>query len=169
MFLAAASPDSLADITESAIAVKLALDGEFDKRIAELKKVRDEIRAHELTVKTLAEAQKLKAQAEKDAATMLSDAESVHAAVEASQKEAERRAKELSALEATLKARIAENDLASAELSRKQTTFANKETALNASFEERDRNLSIAEERVRVDSAALEQRKRRVEETLKTA
>lgn len=94
----ASSPlaDQFAEVEDKVIAVKLLVEGVFDKRITELKAEKKAIYDRQLIVDTLKGAEKIKAQAEDDAARTVAEAQALKGRVEVSLADSQKKAAEVS-------------------------------------------------------------------------
>lgn len=162
--------EDLVDMREQQIAMTLALSGQFDERIAEMKREREELEARQLIARTLAEAEQIKHAAVQFAATergkvegivqraedhrleILSHVAEAQAILGRAQQEKDLTASARLDMEREQKRWDAHLTKAEADLRRRQEMCAEKEAGLAAEYEK----LRVHQDKLKTRLAALE-------------
>lgn len=158
-------PEQLVDLISHAAAVKLAMDGEFDAKIAQYKEAEKSLWSAQTIVATLEEAQKIKADADAYAAAALSKAkDALSRAQDATDKAASREAT-VSARESAVGSRESAADSRQATQDTREQAFLNAQVSASDALAAREVALKKAEvelvgkvKKLAADQAAFNQR-----------
>lgn len=158
-------PEQLVDIVSHAAAVKLAMDGEFDAKISELKKATAALAEQNAIAQTLAQVKKLKSETDEYVATALSKAkDALSRAQDATDKAASREAL-VAGREQAVASREAGADQRQATQDTRESSFLSAQTAATEALKQKESTLLkageallAAQKKLIADQAAFNQR-----------